>query len=254
MTLELNPDLILGFFAVLLTGVVIIMFLRATNENKQKSQRSDLYEISKRDLSERTDVIRSTSSKLNVPSFQLITKKTEVEKAKSYIRTMTLKQEIIGMVMKRLFEAEDEGEISREEREQLAKDYEVEMKQIEDDLNKAELIVNLNELEEIRLSIIKQFETTLSDTQQKIDIIIKELNIEIPEPEPDVKPKTKPTRMRRRRPRPIGEQEEDEFDEELEDEGEDRSRRRESVEDRLDKLKQDVLKELEELERLELEA
>jgi RecA/RadA recombinase len=211
------------------------MFLRATNEKKQKSQRSDLYEISKRDLSERTDVIRSTSSKLNVPSFQLITKKTEVEKAKSYIRTMTLKQEIIGMVMKRLFEAEDEGEISREEREQLAKDYEVEMKQIEDDLNKAELIVNLNELEEIRLSIIKQFETTLSDTQQKIDI-------------------TKPTRMRRRRPRPIGEQEEDEFDEELEDEGEDRSRRRESVEDRLDKLKQDVLKELEELERLELEA
>ena len=69
--------------------------------------------------------------------------------------------------MKRLFEAEDEGEISREEREQLAKDYENEMMEIEEELNKAELIVSLNELEAIRTNIIKQFETTLSDTQQK---------------------------------------------------------------------------------------
>jgi DNA-binding ferritin-like protein (Dps family) len=254
MTLDVNADLILGFFAILLAGVVIIMFLRATNANQQKSQRSDSYELSKGQSRERTEIVRSGSSRVNVPSYKQITQKTEVEKAKSNLRTMTLKQEIIGLVMKRLFEAEDDGEISREEREQLAKDYEIEMKQIEDELNKSELIVNLNELEEIRLNIIKQFETTLSDTQQKIDLIIKELNIEIPEPEPDVKIEKKPTRIRRRIPRPIGEQEEDEPDDEEVEESEERSRRRESVEDRLDKLKKDVLKELEELERLELEA
>lgn len=254
MTLEVNTDLILGFFAILITGVVTIMFLRATNENQQKSPRSDLYELSKGQSRERTEVVRTGSSRVNIPSYKQIIMKTEVENAKSNIRTMTLKQEIIGMVMKRLFEAEDDGEISKEEREQLAKDYEIEMKQIENELNKSELIVNLNELEDIRSNIIKQFETTLTDTQQKIDLIIKELNIEIPEPEPDVKPDTRTTLVRRRRPHPIEEKMEEEPEDEDLDESEERSRRRESVEDRLDKLKQDVLKELEELERLELEA
>lgn len=242
MALELNPDLMLGFAAILLTGVVIYMFVRATGGYQQSSQ-------DKRPREMEPEYNRSSGSRVSIQDYSLITKRSQVEQARSTIRTQTLKQEIISMVMKRLFEAEDEGEISREEREQLAKDYENEMMEIEEELNKAELIVSLNELEEIRTNIINQFETTLSDTQQKIDLIIKELNIELPKPEePEPKPEPRQPRRRLRKPRP------EEVTEGEEDEEDERSRRRESVEDRLDKLKKDVLKELEELDRLELEA
>ena len=244
MALEVNPDLLLGFAAILLAGVVIYMFVRATGGFQQSTQDKRPREI-------QPEYKSSSRSRAPIQDYSSITERNQVEQARSTIRTQTLKQEIISMVMKRLFEAEDEGEISREEREQLAKDYENEMMEIEEELNKAELIVSLNELEAIRTNIIKQFETTLSDTQQKIDVIINELNIELPKPEePEPIPEPRPRRRRPSRPRP----EEIPMEEEEEDEEEERSRRRESVEDRLDKLKKDVLKELEELERLELEA
>jgi hypothetical protein len=156
------------------------------------------------------------------------------------------------MVMKRLFEAEDNGEISKDERERLGKNYEAEMQKVDEQLKKAELIVSLNELEDIRQNIIEQFQQTLTSTQSQIDLIIKELNIQQPEPEPIPEPEPAP-RPRRTRPRPPpGDDKEEEPEDEDEDESSGRGRR-DTVEDRLDKLKQDVLKELEELERLELE-
>jgi hypothetical protein len=161
------------------------------------------------------------------------------------------------MVMKRLFEAEDNGEISKAERESLSKNYDGEMQQVTEQLKKAELIVSLNELEEIRTNIVQQFQQTLSDTQSQIDLIIKELNIKQPEPVEEKKPEpVKPTPVKKRKPRPQPQDEEGEEEpEEGEEEGEDAEAkgRRDTVEDRLDKLKQDVLKELEELDRLELE-
>jgi hypothetical protein len=153
------------------------------------------------------------------------------------------------MVMKRLFEAEDNEEISRAERERLCKSYEAEMKQVDEQLKKAELIVSLNDLEEIRSNIIAQFQQTLNSTQSQIDLIIKELNIQQPELGEKIEPKPKPT-TRRRKPRP----QKEELEDEPREEGEETEKKTgDTVEDRLDKLKQDVLKELEELERLELE-
>ncbi len=183
----------------------------------------------------------------------MVTETLEVDKAKVSIRTLTLQQEILGMVMKRLFEAEDEGEINKTERERLSQNYEGELQTVTEQLNKAELIVSLNELEEIRSDIIQQFQETLTDTQGKIDLIIKELNIQPIEPEPVEDPKQEPKRPRRARPRPQPQQEEPEEPEGDEDDPETPNRGRPTVEDRLDKLKQDVLKELEELDRLELE-
>jgi hypothetical protein len=250
MALDLNPDLIMSFAAIVLSGVVIYMFIRATGGFQRSTDSIDSRESSRNHKVSKT---RSKSTNLNVSSYNDLIKRSQVTEARSTLRTLTLKQEIFSMVMKRLFEAEDEGEINKEEREQLAKGYEDEMRQIEDSLNQAELIISLNELEEIRRNVIKQYETTLNDTRQKIDLIVKELNIEPlkpPEPEPKPEPR-KVQRRRRQRPKPVEPE-----DEETEEEGdeEERTRRRESVDDRLDKLKKDVLKELDELDRLELEA
>jgi outer membrane biosynthesis protein TonB len=187
----------------------------------------------------------------------VVTKRTQVEEARSKIRTLTLQQEILSMVLKRLFEAEDNSEITRDERERLGKSYESEMKGIAEELNKAELIVSLNELEEIRTSIIQQFQETLADTQTKIDLIIRELHIEQPKPEEptaEEKPAPRPKPRRQRpRPAPAGSEEEAE-EEEAEEAEEEAPSRADAVEDRLERLKKSVLKELEELDKLELEA
>ncbi len=240
MALELTTDLILGIAALAVAAVAIYMFTRATggtggNQKKEPEPEPLKVEVER-------------SRRVKVPELERIAKRDQVSEARSKIRTLALQQEIITMVMKRLFEAEDNGEISREERERLGKDYEAEMNQVTEELNRAELIVSLNELEEIRTDLIKQFQETLADTQSKIDMIIGELHIEPPkppEPEPEEKPTPTPRRPRRRtRPQPEEEPEEEEEE----------TRGKDTVEDRLNKLKEDVLKELEELDRLELEA
>jgi len=245
MALEITTDLILGIGALVVAAVAIYAFIRATGGTGGSQRREPEPEPLK--------VKVEPSSRVKVPELERIAKRDQVSEARSKIRTLALQQEIITMVMKRLFEAEDNGEISREERERLSKDYEAEMNQVTEELNRAELIVSLNELEEIRTDLIKQFQETLADTQSKIDLIIGELNIEPPkpaEPEPEEKPKPTPRRApRRRRPRPQPEEEPEE-----EEEAEEETGGRDTVEDRLNKLKEDVLKELEELDRLELEA
>ena len=245
MAITLTTDMILGIGALIVAAVAIIMFLRATEGTKKLSN----------DDQKKPDpiVVDIEPRKVKLPDIPSITERTQVEIARTQIRTLTLQQEILSMVMKRLFEAEDNGEISKDERERLGKNYEAEMQKVDEQLKKAELIVSLNELEEIRTNIIEQFQQTLTSTQSQIDLIIKELNIQQPEPEPEPEPEPKP-RPRRTRPRPPPQA--DEPDEEPEEDEEDESSgrgRRDTVEDRLDKLKQDVLKELEELERLELE-
>ena len=244
MAITLTTDMILGIGALIVAAVAIIMFMRATEGTKKPP----VDEPTPQPIG-----VEVKPNRVNVPTIPIITQRTQVEMAKTQIRTRTLQQEILSMVMKRLFEAEDNGEISKPEREGLSKNYESEMQQVNEQLNKAELIVSLNELEEIRTNIITQFQQTLTDTQSQIDLIIKELNIKQPEPEKEPEIKQKPPTKRKPRPQPQDEEEEtDEEEEEGEDDSESRGRR-ETVEDRLDKLKQDVLKELEELERLELE-
>ena len=242
MAITLTDDMIVGIGALIVAAVAIFMFMRAT-DGVGKPRRRD-------DDDPSTLSVSVESSRVNVPTLPTIAKRGEVEQARSTIRTLTVQQEILGMVMKRLFEAEDEGEINKAERERLGKNYEVEIQKVTEELNKAELIVSLNELEEIRSDIVKQFQETLTDTQSRIDLIIKELDIQPIELEVKEEPKPKP-----RGPRPRPQPQDEEPTEEPEgDDGEDAPRRgKETVEDRLDKLKQDVLKELEELDRLELE-
>jgi hypothetical protein len=247
MAITLTTDMILAMGAIIVAAVAIFMFMKATDGVSKPPKKLEENEPTVRPIT-----IQPPS--ISTPTLPMITETLEVDKAKVSIRTLTLQQEILGMVMKRLFEAEDEGEINKSERERLSQNYEGELQQVTESLNKAELIVSLNELEEIRTDIIQQFQTTLTDTQSKIDLIIKELNIQQIEPEPKEEPKKEPT-PRRKRPRPQLQPEEPEEPEEDPegDEGETPSRGRLTVEDRLDKLKQDVLKELEELDRLELE-
>jgi hypothetical protein len=250
----LSFDLIIGIVIVVVAAVAIFMFWRASGSSKKKEEEKPAEEPPKKDPL-RVE-LQMMERKVKIPPLDKKIAATDIEMAKNQIRTLTLKQEINSMVLRRLFEAEDEGEISREERVRLGKVYEDEMKQIAEDLKKSEMLVSLAELESIREEIVKKFEESMSQTQSRIDLIIKELKIEEP-PKPVEEERLKvPTANKRKRmaPKVKTEESEEETEEPTDAEGEEKQpTAKQDVESRLEQLKKEVMKEIDELDKLELE-
>ena len=255
MAALLPDDLIIGIIVVAVAAFVIYMFVRATGGGKPKEKKEVPEAQHEKTADEQLKLdLELIESKVKAPPLERKLGADEVERARSNIRTLTLKQELLSMVLRRLFEAEDNGEITRDERVRLSKGYESEMKGIGDELKRSELIVSLNELETIREEIVKKFEATLSSTQQRIDALMKELKIE----EPPSAEKTKEPLPRPRklvaRERVGDEGAEEEEAEEAEQGEKEKPAAKSDVDARLDKLKQEVQKELDELDKLELEG
>lgn len=253
---DLSIDLILGVVVVAVAAIAIFMFWRASGGSKKKEEATAKPEAPPKEEDPLRVELQMTERKVKVPPLEKKIASTDIEKAKSQIRTLTLKQEINSMVLRRLFEAEDEGEVSREERVRLGKSYEDEMKQIADDLKRSEMLVSLAELESIREEIVKKFEDSLSQTQGRIDQIIKELKIEEPpKPVEEEKPKLPAATKKRRVVPKTKEEGEEEPEEPAEVEGEEKQPAgKGDVESRLEQLKKEVMKELDELDKLELET
>ena len=252
----LSIDLILGVAVVAVAVIAIFMFWRASGGSKKKEEAAAKPEVPPKEEDPLRVELQVTERKVKVPPLEKKIASTDIEKAKSQIRTLTLKQEINSMVLRRLFEAEDEGEVSREERVRLGKSYEDEMKQIADDLKRSEMLVSLAELESIREEIVKKFEDSLSQTQGRIDQIIKELKIEEPPKAVEEEKPKLPTTAKKRRVVPKTKEEgEEEPEEPAETEGEEKQPAgKGDVESRLEQLKKEVMKELDELDKLELET
>ncbi|MCK4437731.1 hypothetical protein KAV47_01550, partial [Candidatus Bathyarchaeota archaeon] len=99
MALELTTDLILGIGALAVAAVAIYMFVRATGGtggSRQGEPRSE---------PEPLKVSIDPSRRVKVPELQRLAKRDQVSEARSRIRTLALQQEIVTLVMKRLFEA-----------------------------------------------------------------------------------------------------------------------------------------------------
>lgn len=222
--MPLPLELMLSFGAIIVAIVSILLFIKAAGgfgvgkKTEGKPPASQMSEVE----------VKPSIGRLS---------RGDVGKARRRLRILNLKREILSMAIKRLFEAEDEGEITREERIRLSKDYEEELKRVNEEIRRAELIVTLHQLEALREDIKRRFDELLGQTQARIDAILRELKLERVEEKP--KP---PTRKMRRKPR-----------EEKPPEAEEEKPAEVGVEERLEELRRQVQKELEELERLELE-
>jgi hypothetical protein len=241
-------DITVGLAAVAVAAIAIYLFMRASSgsSSEKKDEPSGFLEEDSTPSSYR--ITTGERDGFKRPKTERHLKRSDLEKARSNIRTLTLQSELFSMMLKRLFEAEDEGEITKEERVSLSRSYESDLKRVSEDLKRAELVVSLNELETIREDILKKFEETFNSTQIRIDAILKQLDIEVKEEE--VKPKPPP----RRRAPPARKVEELEAVEEAEEEKPREPKPKSEVEAKLEQLRNEVLKELEELDKLDLEA
>ena len=247
-------DIYVGLAAIVVAGMAIYLFIRASGgtsglrrEKPRTDPENEYMPSSRREP-------RLGQRSYRTPPTRRSLKRTDIDSAQSKIRTLSLQSELLSLILKRLFEAEDDGEITADERASLSRGYEGELKRANEELEQAELVVSLHELEAIREDIVKKFEATLNSTQSRIDTIMRELKIEARAERVE--------RPSRRAPDESEEGEEDEGELEGEEEADEaetedqprRRRPRSDVDARLEKLRGEVIKELEELDRLELEA
>jgi hypothetical protein len=241
-------DISVGLAAVAVAAIAVYLFIRASSESSSGERKEPLKFTEEESSPSLYRITPGERDRIQLPKADRHLKRSDIDRARSNIRTLTLQSELFSMMLKRLFEAEDEGEITKEERVSLSSSYESDLKRVSEDLKRAELVVSLNELETIREDILKKFEATFNSTQTRIDAILKQLDIEVKKEE--VKPRAPP----RRRP-PVEKVEDVEDIEEAEDEEKPRAPRPKSeVEAKLEQLRNEVLKELEELDKLDLEA
>jgi len=241
-------DIFVGIAAIVVASFAVYLFWRAGSTSRTKAEEGVSIIIDD-EVTTNNILLSRQKRQISIPELTTHFVSADIEKATSNIRTLTLKKELLGMVLKRLFEAEDEGEINRDERIRLSRGYETELKELNEELKQSELIMTLHELETIRDDILKKFEATLTSTQKRIDLVMKELKLEEKiEPPPRITP---PARTRVPR---VEEEQGDEEDDIEETETPRALRPRSDVEQKLEQLRSEVLKELEELEKLELEA
>ncbi len=245
-------DIYVGLAAIVVAGLAIYLFIRAsggTSGLRREKPRTD----PERDYTPSSlREPRLGSRSYRTPTTRRSLKRTDITGAQSKIRTLSLQSELLSLILKRLFEAEDDGEITADERASLSRGYEGELRRANQELEQAELVVSLHELEAIKEDIVKKFEATLNSTQSRIDAIMSELKIEVRAERAEKRTRIAPVeREEEEEGEPDGEEEAGE------EEAETRPRRRRprsDVDARLEKLRGEVIKELEELDRLELEA
>ncbi len=163
----------------------------------------------------------------------------DVEKARSELRVSSVEKEILSESLTRLYEAAAEGRITPEERDRLVAKYREQLSKIDSVLDYNQKIISLYELEETRAELVKMFQEKFKEINVKIDEIRRKLGVSPKQVEvkvPVVK-EVKPVVREKPTPTPTPS-----------------TPRRSKADEELEKLRQDLQKELEKLEQIELEG
>ncbi len=107
----------------------------------------------------------------------------EAKEAKEKLKTLDLEREILSFAIRRLYEAQAEGKINEEEREQISQHYKDRMLNIRDSITKNESVVALHELESMQDDLVKLFSERFDELGQKVDELRTRLEIKAAEEE-----------------------------------------------------------------------
>jgi len=107
----------------------------------------------------------------------------EAKEAKERLKTLDLEREILSFAIRRLYEAQAEGKITEEEREQIAQHYKERMLTIRDSISKNESVVALHELESMQEDLIQLFSERFDELGKKVEELRTTLEIKAAEEE-----------------------------------------------------------------------
>ncbi len=93
----------------------------------------------------------------------------DLEKSRREMRTLLLERDLLSAALTKVYEAENEGKITREEREMIAKRYSSQIRDMESKLSDKELIVEVGELEGLRDELVTLFRDKIQNIETRLD-------------------------------------------------------------------------------------
>lgn len=94
---------------------------------------------------------------------------------------MMLERDLLSAALMKVYEAETEGRITREEREGIAKKYSDQIRAIQSKLKDVELVVEVGELEKLREELVSLFEQKIQNIEARLDQAKQRLGVVSPE-------------------------------------------------------------------------
>jgi hypothetical protein len=209
-------------------AIAIALFTLYATKGRKKVEEENLREV-----------VETKESWLPLKPRHTVTR-DEAKRAKKDLKMLELEREILSYAIRRLYEAQAEGRISEEERENLAQDYKNRMMRIRDSISKSESVVALHELEAMQEDLVKLFSDRFDELGKKVEDLRTRLEVEpikeMPIPTPAAKASTPPAKEKRRvrrKPSPP---------------------RKTEAEKRIEEIRAEVEKVLERLEQIEVEG
>jgi hypothetical protein len=105
----------------------------------------------------------------------------ELERSRREMRTVMVERDLLSSALMRLYEAEGEGRITKEEREMIAKRYSDQIKDLQSKLKDVELLVEVGELEKLREELVTMFQEKVGNIELRLDQARERLNLVTPQ-------------------------------------------------------------------------
>jgi len=171
---------------------------------------------------------------------------SDIQKARNKLRVANLERDIIGDALAKIYEAEEKGTINEPEKNQMIQPYKNDLKRVDGEIDTYKKTVDLYELESAKEDLFKRFQETFLDIQARIEKIRPSLNLpslletNFPEPKP-APAKTEPSQTTPEEPAPPKEKPP-------------REKARNKAEEKIETIREEVLKAMERLEQIETEG
>lgn len=166
---------------------------------------------------------------------------TDVSRSRDRLRLASLERDIIGDALTKIYEAETRGQINDNEKNQLLQRYKTDLKRVDGEIDTHKRTVDLYELESAKEDLLKSFQEKMLEIDLKISQIRPTI-ISTPDttPKPAEPPKTEtspnPPIANPPKERPPKE------------------KPKNKAEERLETIREEVLKAMERLEQIETEG
>ena len=207
--------------------LLILILLFGRKKNEQES--TDIPEQIKRETFPVPDILKKTITS------------SDVSRSRDKLRLASLERDIIGDALTKIYEAETRGQINDSEKIQLLQRYKTDLKRVDGEIDTHKRTVDLYELESAKEDLLKSFHEKMLEIDLKISQIgptattIPDPTTKPPEPPKTdtvpTPPATSPTKERPPKEKP-----------------------KNKAEERLETIREEVLKAMERLEQIETEG
>jgi hypothetical protein len=110
-------------------------------------------------------VSRDTSGNLVTENVTL----GDLANSRREMRALMLERDLLSSALMKVYEAENEGRITREEREMIARKYSEQIKSLQGKLKDVELVVEVGELEKLREELVTMFKEKISNIELRLE-------------------------------------------------------------------------------------